>query len=71
MSAKYQEVKASIDPTLKARLYAALESKNIPISDFIRSAAIALIETGEVPFEIKTANPGRPYVFKQVAEVEA
>jgi antitoxin component of RelBE/YafQ-DinJ toxin-antitoxin module len=58
---RYQEISASIDQTLKDLAVKALEEADVSASDFIRSAIIHLIETGEVPFEIRCVLPGRPY----------
>ncbi|MFX1674402.1 type II toxin-antitoxin system RelB/DinJ family antitoxin [Paraburkholderia sp. A2WS-5] len=59
MSRRYSEVVAAIDPALKANAYEVLAEMNIPVSDFLRSAIIHLIEKREVPFDIKKALPGR------------
>jgi antitoxin component of RelBE/YafQ-DinJ toxin-antitoxin module len=63
---KYQEIGASLDPEIKTRLLAVLDGSNVTVSDFVRSAALHAIESGNVPFPIKTAKPGRRYVFKEV-----
>jgi antitoxin component of RelBE/YafQ-DinJ toxin-antitoxin module len=64
---KYQEIGASLDPEIKARLIAVLDEENVTVSDFVRSAALHAIESGKVPFEIRTARPGKRYVFKELA----
>jgi antitoxin component of RelBE/YafQ-DinJ toxin-antitoxin module len=58
---RYQEIKVSIDPVLKALAFEAVEDADVSVSDFVRSALIHLVETGKVPFAIRRALPGRPY----------
>jgi len=68
MSYRYSEVKASVDPAIKARAYALMEENGVSPSDFIRSALIRLVESGEMPFKIVQALPGRKYHFEEAAE---
>lgn len=58
---RYSEVCALMDADLKAEAVAALDERGMSASDFIRSALIHLIETGEVPFKIRKLKPGKPF----------